>query len=216
MRRRTTLIAILCLLFTVLGQPGCSRSNDVETLSNRLEPLRVHRPNGDVASITFAEAMAYHHAHEDHHTHAAAARRGEARHEDGLCVGVAIGYQAIRYAAGVLFPNETPKASDFELSTAGAIPGFWDILDLYAGRKLDRPKTKQERMSLESFTFTARRISTGKTLSFRLREGLIAREFFKLKNSGVSCNDDRLEILKNRAVRKIFSTPPPECFEMRR
>ena len=215
MSKYKVIVGVL-LSLALFAQPGCSPAESITAAFPRVEPLRVRRIEGAVQEVTLADAMAYHHAHENHHTHAAAARRREARHEDGLCVGVAVGYQAIRYATGILFPNETPKASDFELSTAAAIPGFWDILDLYAGRKLDRPKAKQERMSLESFTFTARRISSGKTLSFRLREGLIGREFFELKNSGVSGNDDRLEVLKNRAARKILSVPPSECFEMRR
>jgi hypothetical protein len=214
MQRTTTIIAALCLLTGVLGQAGCSRSSDVKALSNRVEPLRVCRPDGDVESITIAEAMAYHHAHEDHDTHTATGDHSETQHEDEICVGVATGYQAIRYAAGILFPGETPKASDVELSVAATMAGLWDIMDLYAGRELTRPSVKQETMSLESFVFTARRVSTGKTLVFRLREGLIAPEFFELKNRGVSCDDDALTTLKKRAALKVLSAPPPECFEM--
>jgi hypothetical protein len=69
-------------------------------------------------------------------------------------------------------------------------------------------------LSLESFTFTARRVSTDKTVAFRLREGLIAPEFFELKNRGVSCNDDALRAIKKQAARKILSAPAVECFEM--
>ena len=197
MQRTTTImIAVLCLLACVMGQPGCSTSGDVEALSNRLEPLRVRRPNGDVASITFAEAMAYHHDHEDHDSHGAAADNSEAQHEDGLWIGVAIGYQAILHATGMLFHGEIHEAADFELSARGPMRGLWDIFDLHAGRQVVRPKAKQGTMSLEDFTFMAKRVSTGATLTFRLHENFIPPEFFELKNRGVTCDDDALSSLK--------------------
>jgi len=210
MQRTTIIIAALFLSAGILSQPGCCTSGDAQMLSRHLEPLHVCSAGGKTESITFAQAMAWHHAREQEHakqTPASSPSRSErkdAEHDDGLCMGVATGYQAIRYAAGMLFPGETPNASDFELSVTGAMPGLWDILDLYAGRKLARPKAKQKKMSLESFTFTATRVSEGKLLSFRLRDGLIPPEFFDLKNRGETCDSPEVVHLKERAVRKIL------------
>ena len=215
-----TIIAAVVATGFVLVQPGCANPSDVQQISAKTEPLRVHRPGGKVETITFARAMDFHHEHEGHtdtFTSATPAKTDKAPedydHDDGPCVGVAPGYQAIRYAAERLFPNETPSDADFGLSAAGAMRGVWDVLDLYAGRKLTRPKTKQKKMSIENFTFTARRISAGKTLTFRLRSGLIPSEFFAMKNRGVSCGDPALEVLKKQAARKILSSSPEECFE---
>ncbi len=215
-----TIIAAVGAAGFVLVQPGCANPSDVQQISAKTEPLRVRRIGGKVQTITFSQAMDFHHEHEDHTgavTSATPAKTDKAPedhdHDDGLCVGVATGYQAIRFATGALFPGETPDAKDFELSVAGAMRGVWDVLDLYAGRKLTRPKAGQKKMSLASFTFTARRISTGKTLTFRLRDGLIPAEFFAMKNRGVSCGDAGLERIKKQAARKILSTPPTECFE---
>ncbi len=217
-----TIIAAVVAAGFVLVQPGCTNPSNVQQISAKTEPLRVRRPGGKVQTITFAQAMEFHHEHEDHAgtvTSATPKKSSKAKpeddhdHDDGLCIGIATGYQAIRYAAGRLFPGETPNAKDFELSVAGSMRGVWDVLDLYAGRKLTRPKTKQKKMSIESFTFTASRISTGKTLTFRLRSELISADFFTLKNRGVSCGDAKLEVLKKQAARKILSAHPEECFE---
>ena len=216
-----TIIAVLVAAGFVLIQPGCTNPSDVQQISAQTEPLRVRRSGGKVETITFAQAMEWHHDHEDHAgavTSATPAKTAKDKpaddhHDDGLCIGVATGYQAIRYAGGRLFPDKTPNAKDFELSVAGSMRGVWDVMRLYTGRKLTRPKKKAGKMSLKSFTFTARRISTGKTLTFRLRPGLIPAEFFAMKNRGVSCGDEALEALKKQAARKILSITPQECFE---
>ncbi len=219
-RTTTIIIASLFMFVGVLSQSGCSISGDAESLSRRLEPLCICREGEKVEKITFVQAMAWHHAHEVDHpqkTHTPSlvqSDQKEAEHDDGLCVGVATGYQAVRYAAEMLFSGETPKASDFELSVAGYMPGVWDIFDLYTGEKLARPKAKQKKMSLDSFTFKARRVSTGRQLSFRLRDGLITQEFFDLKNSGATCDSPELERLKKQAARKILTNSPRECFEL--
>ncbi len=215
-----TVVAALILTGWALTQPGCTNPSDVQKISAKTEPLRVRRSGGKVETITFAQAMDYHHAHEDHAgtvTSATPKKSSKAEpeddHDDGLCVGIAAGYQAIRYTAGALFPDETPSDADFELSVAGAMRGVWDVMKFYTGRKLAKPKKKAKGMSLKSFTFKARRISTGKTLTFRLRPGLIPSEFFAMKNRGVSCGDEALEALKKQAARKILSASPQECFE---
>ena len=215
-----TIIAALVATGFVLTQPGCRSASDVQKISAKTEPLRVRRSGGKVETITFAQAMDYHHAHEDHAgtvTSATPKKSSKAEpeddHDDGLCVGIATGYQAIRYTAGALFPDETPSDADFELSVAGAMRGVWDVMKFYTGRELAKPKKKAKGMSLKSFTFKARRISTGKTLTFRLRAGLIPTEFFAMKNRGVSCGDEALEALKKQAARKILSITPQECFE---
>ena len=217
-----TIIAALVATGFILTQPGCGGASDVQKISAKTEPLRVRRSGGKIESITFAKAMDYHHEHEDHGgtvTSATPKKTSKAEpeddhdHDDGLCVGIATGYQAIRYAAGALFPGETPSDADFELSVAGAMRGVWDVMKFYTGRELTKPKKKAKGMSLKSFTFKARRISTGKTLTFRLRSGFIPAEFFAMKNRGVSCGDEALEALKKQAARKILSSSPQECFE---
>ncbi len=218
------MIAVFSCLISLLGcspeeQPATTLSTTTPT------PLRVRGEDGNVKTITFARMMAWHHEHEHHDGDSSDAasratpassssRPKEAEHDDGLCIGVATGYQAIRYATGRLFPNQTPKASDFDISVAGAMRGVWDAISLHAGKKLAPPKgQRKKKLSLESFTFTARRISTGESLAFRLRSGLIPPEFFRLKNSGATCDDPALNRIKDRVVRKILSLTPEECFE---
>jgi len=217
-----TMAAAMVLGGWALTQPGCTNPSESQQISVKTEPLRVRRTGGKVETITFAQAMKWHHKHEDKGhadavTSATPAKTDKAHedhdHDDGLCVGAATGYQAIRFAAGRLFPGETPTAADFELSVTGSMRGVWDVMRLYTGRKLTRPKKKPGKMSLKSFTFTARRISTGKTLTFRLRDGLIPVEFFAMKNRGISCGDATLGALKKQAARKILSISPQECFE---
>ncbi len=217
-----TIIAAVVAAGFILTQPGCTGPSEVQQISAKTDPLRVRRSGGKVETITFAKAMDFHHEHEDHGgtvTSATPKKSSKAKpdedhdHDDGLCIGVSTGYQAIRYAAGALFPDETPDAADFELSVAGSMRGVWDVMSLYAGRKLAKPKKKAKGMSLKSFTFKSRRISTGKTLTFRLKPGLIPTEFFAMKNRGVSCGDEALEALKKQAARKILSASPQECFE---
>lgn len=216
----TTIIAILVPLAGVLALPGCGTAPDVQELSEQLEPLRVRRTGGKVESITFAQAMDWHHRHEHQEepsTEAASsdtsAGHSDDDHHDGVCVGVATGYQAIRYAAGRLFTDEIPDASDLAMSVRGPMRGIRDMLTLYSGTKPPPAEPKNQKMSPASFTFTARRVSTGRTLTFRLRDGLIPSRFFTLKNRGVSCGHRELEALKAKAARKILSLPPQECFE---
>lgn len=217
----TTIMAVLVLLVGVLALPGCGSAPDVQELSEQLAPLQVRRTGGKVESITFAQAMDWHHAH---HTDAVtsatpATKTSKAHkpaakdHDDGICIGVATGYQAIRYAAGRLFADEIPDASDLAMSIRGPMRGVRDMLTLYSGTKPPPAEPKDGKMSPASFTFTARRVSTGRTLTFRLRDGLIPPRFFALKNRGVSCGHHELEALKATAARKILSLPPQECFE---
>jgi hypothetical protein len=161
--------------------------------------------------------MVWHRTHEENHPEEASesvpADHSDAEHHEGLCAGVSAGYQAIRYATVLLFPDEIPSASDIELSVAGSMPGVWDMLDLYTGRELTRPKALSKGLSLEGFVFTGRRVSTGQRLRFRLREGLIPKAFFDLKNQGAGCDASEVKRLKARAARSILSRSPQECFE---
>ncbi len=213
--------AVFIQAVCICVQSGCTAPGNVDELSRHTEPLHVRKAGGRIESITFAQAMAFHHAHEHHADAVTSATVAESsrpdRHDtkrhDELCAGIAVGYQAIRYAATRLFPGEIPNASDFDLSVAGSMRGAWDILNLYTGKKLAPSKAQQKKMSLESFTFVARRVSAGQTLTFRLRAGLIPPEFFRLKNQGASCDDPALETLKKQSVQKILSLQPAECFE---
>jgi hypothetical protein len=212
-------VAGFVLTVAILIPAGCNQSSNGSGSGPDPEPLRVRRADGTTETITFAQAMAWHHAHEKPHgEHAAAKQAALSEHEnaqeaDGICAGVATGYQAIRYAAAALFPDAVPDAGDLELSAAGPMPGLWDMLELYAGRDLERPRGRGGALSLDLFTFTARRPSTGDTLSFRLREGLIPPEFFALKNQGLSCDHADVRRLKEQAARTILSRPPEACFE---
>ncbi len=219
MQKITFRVTVLVLTAAILIPSGCNTSSTGDVSGPNPEPLRVRRADGTTETITFAQAMAWHHAHETpHDDHPAAKHAAHSEHEnaqeaDGLCAGVATGYQAIRHAAAALFPDTVPDAADLELTVAGPMPGLWDMLELYAGRELERPRGRGGVLSLERFTFTARRMSTGRTLSFRLREGLIPPEFFALKNQGFSCDHAEVRRLKEQAARTILSRQPQACFE---
>lgn len=217
MKMRNTKIVILVIATVfALAYSGCSEPNPgVGQLSEQLEKLQVSRSGGRVETISFAQAMDWHHKHETPHAHASeSAHSHEHDDDDEICVGIATGYQAIRFATGKLFAGQTPGDSDFEMSVAGAMRGVWDVMTLYAGRKLNRSQKRQKKMSLAGFVFTAKRLSNGATLTFSLRPGLIPAEFFAMKNRGVTCGDAALERLKKKAALKILSLPPEECFEI--
>jgi hypothetical protein len=208
-----TVVAVLAA--GILSQSGCGRagdSGDGETLSVDPEPLRVRRGDSKTESITFAQAMAWHHRHEEKEPEHAAGSE-DAEHDHGLCIGVAAGYQAIRYAATQLFPDETPRAEDLEMSLAGNMPGVWDMLELYAGRSLPRPTAGHGQLSRAQFRFTAVRTSTSRKLFFQIREGLIPQEFFDMKNRGATCENPELNHVKKEAALRVLSISPQECFD---
>lgn len=209
---KSNLFVVLSLV--LLSCASCSTTGGNEPLRSDIEPLKVLRADGSPAVITVGDAMAYHHAHEDKAEADNATGGHEAIKEEGLCAGVASGYQAVRYAVSELFDGPTPEASDIEISATGRMPGVWDVIEMYLGRKLERPKppTGKGKLSLESFTFEARRVSSGETVRFRLRDGLIPERFFELKSRGLSCDDPEVKVVKNQATRRILNTPPKECF----
>jgi hypothetical protein len=212
--QRIRLSAVVVFGLVLLACSGCAPRSGPDTLSRDIEPLRIRRPDGTTVTITVADAMAYHHAHEAHSEDEAMTDGHEPAQEEGLCAGVATGYQAIRYTVSELFAGQTPDASDLELSVAGSMRGVWDVLEMYVGRPLDRPEPKKGKgtMTLESFTFDARRVSTGRRISFRLREGLIPERFFELKGQGLSCDDPEVSAVKDKAARGILRASPRECF----
>ena len=210
--RNTKIVTLVIAAVFAIAHPGCSTPDPgVGQLSEQLEKLRVRRSGGRVETISFAQAMDWHHKHETPHADAAHSHED---HDEEICVGIATGYQAIRFATGKLFAGQTPGDSDLEMSVAGAMRGVWDVMTLYAGRKLKRSQTRQKKMSLAGFAFTATRLSSGATLTFSLRRGLIPPEFFAMKNRGVTCGDAALERLKKKAALKILSLPPEKCFEV--
>jgi hypothetical protein len=184
--------------------------NNAQGKSYDLEPLRVRRTKGQIEIITLADAMARHYGldHHDHHD-----SETQEHYTGKVCIGVAVGYQAVRYASKALFADDIPASSDLELSAVGNMHGTWDTFDLYMGETLARPKPNPTGMSLDDFTFTAKRLSTGRTITFRLREGVIPNEFFQWKNRGVGCDNRRLRDLKQQAVDSILTQSPKECFE---
>jgi hypothetical protein len=205
------LLTLAITLAAAAYLPGCGKAGHPDGADVSPEPLSLRRTGGTIERITFADAMAWHHSHEEPHAGQSHAEHEEEDHEGGLCAGVAAGYQAIRYATGLLFPDEIPQGSDFEMTATGPMRGLWDMLELYAGRELERPEGGDE-LSLQSFTFTARRVSTGERVSFHLREGLIPPEFFALKNRGLSCDHPDVKRLKAQAARTILSRAPEACF----
>lgn len=210
--RKTPLLTIAIVLAAVANcLSGCGKAGHPDAPDVSPPPLSVRRTDGAIERITFADAVAWHHSHEMPHPGQAHAEHEEEDHEGEICAGVATGYQAIRHATGLLFPNEIPDGSDFEMTATGPMRGLWDMLELYAGRELDRPRGSDE-LSLQSFTFTARRLSTGETISFYLRDGLIPPEFFALKNRGLGCDHPDVKRLKAQAARTLLSRAPEACF----
>jgi hypothetical protein len=195
------------------AQSGCSPAPGTTAALPQVDPLRVRRADGAIQEITLADAMAYHHRHGDHSN---VVSSGEQEHEEDLCTGVASGYQAIRFAAAKLFPEGVPNASDIELSVGGGMPGVWDIFELYTGTELARPARQAGKplLSPASFTFEARRASTGQSIRFRLREGFIPARFFELKAQGFGCDHPEVNETRGRAACRILSTPPEECFDL--
>lgn len=168
--------------------------------------------------------MSWHHRHEDHEEHYAGAatsatptnhHNSEQHPEQGgkeMCLGVAVGYQAIRYSVERLFPNEIPLDSDIDISVAGSIQGVRDILILYGGKAPPGP-SKLQKFSIQSFAFTAKRISSGDSLRFSLKPELIPPRFFQLKNEGASCGHPELDALKRKTALKILCLHPRDCFD---
>jgi len=119
MSKYKVIVGVL-LSLALFAQPGCSPAESTTAAFPRVEPLRVRRVEGAVQEIPLADAMAYHHRHEDH-VHEPSLHDHD--HEEELCAGVATGYQAIRFAGTKLFPDGVPDASDITLSVQGGMPG---------------------------------------------------------------------------------------------
>ncbi len=211
------------LVFTslILVLAGCDKPDNeysdraakISELSNQIAPLKVYKNSQAIATITLLQSMAWHEAHDDHDhddTETTASAEAESHH---FCLGVAIGYQAIRYATSDLFPQEVPNSSDFDIKISGSMDGVWDMLSFYTGRDL-RFKGEPTKLDLESYIFTARRISKDKSLVFCLRSGLIPEKFFVLKNQGATCSHRELGKLKQQALLNILSSSPADCFEL--
>ena len=90
--------------------------------------------------------------------------------------------------------------------------GVWDVMSFYTGRELEFEGEPKE-LGLESFTFTAKRISKDKFIIFRIRQGLIPDEFFALKNQGATCSSSELRKVKKQALLNILSADAKGCFE---
>ncbi len=178
-----------------------------------LEPLRVRRADSQVETITLADAMAKHHGLDHHHDHADHDHADHEHHAGDVCIGVGVGYQAVRYTCQKLFPNEIPASNDLELASVGNMRGTWDLFDLFLDKTHTRPVSEESKMSLSDFVFTAKRRSTGKTVTFRLRKNILPREFFQMKNQGIGCDNQKLRALKQQAVNTLLTNTPEDCFE---
>jgi formylmethanofuran dehydrogenase subunit E len=219
-----TLIVTLMVGLCLISLNGCKKSSDktVKTIELivQIEPLKICRIGSDIETITLNQAMKWHesHEHEQHTLEKETATTPEAemqtpQEHQHFCLGVLTGYQAIRYATDKLFQDGIPKASDFDIKVSGSMNGVWDVLSLYTGREL-KFDGQPEKMGLESYTFTAKRIDQNKVLIFRLRQGLISEEFFKLKNQGATCSDPAIRKIKQQALLNILSTEPEKCFDI--
>jgi len=218
------IIGALVLTICLLVVEGCKKSDDkaikIIELSRQIVPLQICRVGENIESITLNQAMNWHenHEHEQHTLEKEAAvpveeeiQTSQSHHH--FCLGVLTGYQAIRYATDELFQEDIPKASDFDIKVSGSMDGVWDVMSLYAGREL-KFDGEPQKMDLESYTFTAKRISQDKSLIFRIRQGLIPEEFFVLKNQGATCSSPALRKIKEQALLNILFTEPKNCFQV--
>ena len=226
-------VVVLVLVSGFLFVSGCSKSGDesednsakILELSRQIVPLQICRVGKKIETITLSQAMAWHESHEHEHGHGHEHDTAEEQtagtveekiqthqHHHHLCLGVVTGYQAIRYATGELFGEDVPQASDFDIKVSGSMDGVWDVMSFYTGRELEFEGEPKE-LDLESFTFTAKRISKDKSIIFRIRRGLIPDEFFVLKNQGATCSSSELRTVKKQALLNILSADAKGCFE---
>jgi hypothetical protein len=205
------LISAGCLFVT----DGCKKTDDkaikIGELSSQIAPLQAGRIGENIETITLNQAMIWHEALENNTSAESISNQQES--PGHLCMGVLVGYQAIRYAVDQLFGQSVPQASDFEISVTGPMDGVWDMMSLYTGKEL-RFEGEPQPMDLKSFTFTARKISEDKSLVFGLRPGIIPEEFFELKNQGATCGNPELSKIKQQALLNILSVEPDKCFEV--
>jgi len=210
--------AILIIGCVVLQ--GCKKTEDksaeINVLIEQMKPLQVCGESNEVETITVRQAMAFHENHE--HSHDAsedANATANASHSNHICLGVLIGCKAIGYAAEQLYGNEIPKAADFEITVKGSMDGVWDVMSLYTGRELEFAGEETE-LNLQSYTFTAKRISSGKSVTFCVRSGIIPDGFFAVKNQGATCSNAELRNVKQQALLNILSAENQNCFELAR
>lgn len=205
-----------------LGINGCKKSDDGEAkvieLSRQVAPLQVCRADKNIKTITLTQAMDWHESHEleyqmpDEEVVESIAGESQTIQPHHFCLGVVIGYKAIRYATNELFQEDIPNASDFDIKVNGPMDGIWDVMNLYTGKNL-RFGGELQKIDLTNYAFTAERFSLDKSFTFRLREGLIPEEFFVLKNQGATCGNPRLREVKQRALLNILSAEPEICFQ---
>ncbi len=227
-------ITIFTLPTPFLVLPGCSKSGTesdskstkIYKLSAQIAPLQIRRSGGVIETITLSQVMDWHH-HREHkqynksHSKTFLELSDTTTKEDlqssdshhPLRLGVLTGYQAIRYAVGELFGREIADANDFDIRVNGPMEGVWDVINLYTGRKL-KFDGKLQKMDLRSFTFAAKRKSTNQLITFCIRQGLIPKEFFELKNQGASCSDADLKKVKQKVLLSILSIEPNDCFQI--
>lgn len=211
------LAAVVAALLGSCQQPQAQRvphalPEDIRALLPS-EPLKVKRADGKVYELSLAEVYE-HHEKEHHHGDPAHAHDDDQHH---VCLGVTIAYRAIEFATARLFGEDVPVASDMDISVAGPMPGMWDTFALYLGRDLAPVPGK---VAPRAFTFTATRKPTGKTVRFKVRDGMIPPEFFLLKRAVKAADTaaaresarDKLEAAKRPVIKRFLSTPPSECF----
>jgi hypothetical protein len=225
MRKKWTVKIVACTFLSAmffLSVYGCKKQDGQEAKLNELckqiVPLQICGTDKNTKTFTLIQAMDWHEGHESEH-HAVEQNTiepvSEETHQEQhhFCLGVVIGYQAILYATNELFQDGIPQASDFDINVKGPMDGVWDVMSLYTGKNLQFTGEPQK-MDLTSFTFTAKRLSSGKSLTFCLREGFVPEEFFTLKNQGATCGNPQLRVVKQQALLNILSTEPENCFQV--
>jgi hypothetical protein len=210
------IVVVLVLTSCLLVVDSCKKSDEtgikIIELSSQIAPLQTYRTGKNIETITLNQAMVWHEAHEKNAPDATTtSTQEEIPHH--FCLGVAAGYQAIRYAVDELFLESVPQASDFDIKVSGPMDGVWDIMSLYTGREL-KFESEPKKLDLESFTFTAKRISKDKSLVFRLQQGMIPEKFFTLKNQGATCSNPDIRKVKQQALLNILSVEPKDCFRV--
>ena len=212
-------IAVVLVLVTcLLAVQGCKETSgptiDVSELVCQMEPLQVNRTDEGLKTITLAQAIAWHETHEVHeHDDSETTPAAHEQSSQHVCLGVAVGYQAIRHAVGELFPEGVPQISDFDIKVNGPMDGVWDVMSLYTGRELTF-EGEPKKLDLASFAFTAKRLSQDKTLVFRLQPGIIPQAFFTLKNQGATCANPEVGKAKRQALLNVLSAEPKDCFQV--
>ncbi|MFA5293170.1 MAG: hypothetical protein WC496_09075 [Phycisphaerae bacterium] len=210
MKKMLNVVLMVCFSMFLQGcKESADKSSEINRLISQMKPLQVYNDGNEIMTITVNQAMAFHENHEHSQSNAESSHISQNSH---ICMGVLIGYKAIGYAAQQLFGDEIPKAADFDIKVSGSMDGVWDVMSLYTGREL-KFEDEETELNLQSYTFTAKRIPSDKSVTFCVRGGLIPDGFFAVKNQGATCSNAELRKVKQQALLNILSAEHQNCFD---